>query len=427
MSMKSAEAANTGERVAGVVIVHYSAPPVVGGVETILRNQACFLADHGLRVRVLAGTGSQVARGVETVLVPELSSNYPRFKGLSEEEFRRETEALYEKLKEATEGFQALVVHNMLTMPFNLVATAALRKLIENRSLRSLAWCHDSPYFDPAYSLPRGEYPYTLITSPVAGAKYVTITEHRRSMFARLLGLPEEEIEVVRNGIDLSHFLSLAPQAVALIEEFGLYDRDLNVISPVRITPRKNLEMAVRICRALRYYYPQLLFIVTGYLDPHNREANAYFSRLKMLVEELDMGEHVLFLGEHRMEDGVTTVADWKATRDIYSLADLLLLTSHTEGFGLPLLEAGLLRMPIVCTDIPALREVIGSSRNAILVDLQEDPRAIAGRIHEFLSSHATFQHFKHVFREYHWKAIGKSKLLPLLGIDPRDFGERNK
>ncbi|MBC7252820.1 MAG: glycosyltransferase family 4 protein [Actinobacteria bacterium] len=401
----------------GVAIVHYSAPPVVGGVETILRNQACFLADCGLRVRVLAGAGGDVAPGVETKIIPELSSAHYRTRDLAETEFRREVELLLGKLKEATIGFHALIVHNMLTMPFNLVATAALRNLIEDGSLRALVWCHDSPYFDPAYRLPRGEYPYTLITSPVRGAKYVTITEHRRSLFARLLGLPEEEIEVVRNGIDLSHFLSLAPQAAVLIEEFSLYERDLNVISPVRITPRKNLEMAIRICHALLYYYPGLLLIVTGYVDPHNTEAGAYFQRLKRLVEELGMAEHVLFLGEHRMPDGTPTVADWKATRDIYSLADVLLLTSYAEGFGLPLLEAGLLRMPIVCSDIPTLREILGTTRNAIVVGLEEDPRAVAGRIHEFLSTHATFQHFKHVFREYHWKAIGKSKLLPLLGL----------
>ncbi len=405
----------------GVAIVHYSAPPVVGGVETILRNQACFLAESGLEVRVLAGKGEEVAPGVETVVIPELSSNFPAFRGLEDDEtaFRRAAEDLFEKLREATLGFSSLIVHNMFTMHFNLVATAALHMLAREGTRRVIAWCHDSPYFDPAYRIPHEGYPFTLLRTPAEGAKYVTITEHRREEFSRLLGLPREEMVVVKNGIDLSHFLSLDPQAAALIEEFSLYQRDLNVISPVRITPRKNLEMAIRICHALRYYYPDLLLIITGYVDPHNTEAAAYFRRLKRMVRELGMEESVLFLGEYRMADGTPTVADWKATRDIYSLADVLLLTSYAEGFGLPLLEAGLLRMPIVCSNIPTLREIIGATRNAVMVDLEEDPRAAAGRIHEFLSSHATFLHFKRVFREYHWKAIGRSELLPLLGLTP--------
>ncbi|MBI2300477.1 MAG: glycosyltransferase, partial [Armatimonadetes bacterium] len=44
---------------------------------------------------------------------------------------------------------------------------------------------------------------------------------------------------------------------------------------------------------------------------------------------------------------------------DLYALADVVLLPSSTEGFGLPLLEAGLHRVPIVCSDLPALREVV--------------------------------------------------------------------
>ncbi len=407
--------AEGGETRPGVALVHYSAPPVVGGVETILRNQACFLAEEGFRVRILCGSGEQVHPGVETVVIPELASSHPPFGGLAEEEFEEAAEYLCARLRDEVRGFRVLIVHNVLCMPFNMVATAALRRLAAEATLRVIVWCHDSPYFDPVYDLPRDRYPFTLLATPLEGARYVTITAYRRRQFAHLLGLREEDVEVVSNGIDLSHFLSLAPQAAALVEEFSLYDRDLNVIAPVRITPRKNLEFAVRICHALRRYYPGLLFIVTGYLDPHNREAVAYFRRLKGLVEELGMEEHVLFLGEHRLPEGEPTVADWKATRDIYSLSDLLLVTSHTEGFGLPLLEAGLLRMPIVCSDIPPLREVLGSTRNAIVVGLDEDPRAIAGRIHEFLSGHATFQHFKHVFREYHWRAIARSRLLPML------------
>jgi glycosyltransferase involved in cell wall biosynthesis len=243
----------------------------------------------------------------------------------------------------------------------------------------------------------------------------VTITEHRREAFSRLLGLPPEEILVVKNGIDLSHFLSLAPQAIHLIDEFRLYDKDLVVISPVRITRRKNLEFCLRICSELREYYPDLLLIITGFLDPHNPEARSYFEELKALAGELGMEREVVFLGEYRMDDGTPTTADWKATRDIYSLADILILTSVSEGFGLPLLEAGLLRMPIVCTDIPALREVARDVENVVFIKLQEKPQAVAGRIYQFLSTHRTFKHFKTVFREYNWNAIGKSFLVPLI------------
>lgn len=397
-----------------ISLVHYSGPPVVGGVETVLHNQARFLAENGYLVKVVVGRGLPFHPDVELRVVPELSSNYPAYAGLMGERFQEEVDRLALRLEEVFGDCSLLIIHNMMTMPFNLVATAALKRLIESGK-RAVVWCHDSPFIDPSYRIPREEYPYNLLAEPVRGARYVTITEHRREAFSRLLGLPPEEILVVKNGIDLSHFLSLAPQAIHLIDEFRLYDKDLVVISPVRITRRKNLEFCLRICSELREYYPDLLLIITGFLDPHNPEARSYFEELKALAGELGMEREVVFLGEYRMDDGTPTTADWKATRDIYSLADILILTSVSEGFGLPLLEAGLLRMPIVCTDIPALREVARDVENVVFIKLQEKPQAVAGRIYQFLSTHRTFKHFKTVFREYNWNAIGKSFLVPLI------------
>src|SRR5439155_1352993 len=52
--------------------------------------------------------------------------------------------------------------------------------------------------------------------------------------------------------------------------------------------------------------------------------------------------------------------ASYDQVVDLYALADVLVFPSESEGFGIPMLEAGLHRMPIVCSDIPALRETGG-------------------------------------------------------------------
>ena len=47
---------------------------------------------------------------------------------------------------------------------------------------------------------------------------------------------------------------------------------------------------------------------------------------------------------------------------ELYQLAAAVLLPSESEGFGLPVLEAGLVRVPVVCSDLDVFREVAGDA-----------------------------------------------------------------
>jgi glycosyltransferase involved in cell wall biosynthesis len=58
---------------------------------------------------------------------------------------------------------------------------------------------------------------------------------------------------------------------------------------------------------------------------------------------------------------------------DLYSLADALVFPSIDEGFGLPVIEAAVHRLPIVCTDLPTLRALVGPGATYV------DPGASGG------------------------------------------------
>jgi glycosyltransferase involved in cell wall biosynthesis len=133
---------------------------------------------------------------------------------------------------------------------------------------------------------------------------------------------------------------------------------------------------------------------------------------LRYWINELDLQDNIAVLAEYRFKDGTRLVPDRIFIRDLYMMADLLLMTSKDEGFGLPLLEAGMIKLPIACSEIPPFREV---GRDVCFFRTSDPPLFIAGRIIEYLSRTTTHRMFRNVMKEYVFYEVCKNNLLPYL------------
>jgi glycosyltransferase involved in cell wall biosynthesis len=138
----------------------------------------------------------------------------------------------------------------------------------------------------------------------------------------------------------------------------------------------------------------------------------SYYRRLRYWIEELGLKDNIAVLAEYRFKDRTKLVPDRVFIRDLYLMADILLMTSKDEGFGLPLLEAGMIKLPIACSDIEPFREV---GDGICYFGLDEPPVAIAGRIVEYLGRTDTHTMFRHVMRKYIWDVVCKADALPFL------------
>jgi len=104
-------------------------------------------------------------------------------------------------------------------------------------------------------------------------------------------------------------------------------------------------------------------------------------SHIAELVESLGIEDHVLFLGKQ------------KRVEEILSIADLKLLMSQKESFGLVLLEAMACGVPCIGTNVGGIPEVIDHGETGYLVDLG-DTQAAAQYVVNLLKDENTYQSF---------------------------------
>ncbi len=410
-----------------LAILHYAAPPVVGGVEQTIYYHALELMRAGHTVRILTGEGASFDPRIEVAVVPEFGSRHPDVLSVKRQLDRGEVtldfaalrDRLTVLLSDSLAGVDVLIAHNVFTLHKNLPLTAALYQVTSGRTHSRtgpltnhptfLAWHHDLAWDDPRYKDDvHGGYPWDLLRTPWPGVTHVTVSASQQARLASLYGIPPEQIAVVPPGVEPARFFRWTETMLKLVEELQLLDADVLLLLPARLTRRKNVEMALRILAAFRAQTRlDARLVVTGPPGPHNPANAAYLQSLLDLRRDLNVQDAAHFLYER----GITPDDDTMA--DLYQLADALLFPSAQEGFGIPVLEAGLARLPVFCSDIPPLRETGDGS--AYFFDPQGNPAAIAKEIALALEGDAAHRLRRQVLSRFLWKRIVEERVIPLL------------
>src|SRR6266436_4826713 len=68
-------------------ILHYSSWPVIGGVETVIRQHARLLSRHGHEVSIFSGEGAAFSKQVLCTVIRELNTRDPLVKAAQQEAF----------------------------------------------------------------------------------------------------------------------------------------------------------------------------------------------------------------------------------------------------------------------------------------------------------------------------------------------------
>ncbi len=413
-----------------VAILHYSCPPVIGGVEFIMQAHAREFVEAGYKVKLIVGKGGEVDPGATTVIVPEItSSGGPLAKVLESldrgevpNNFDAAVKKVEKKLSSALRGVDVCMMHNVMTMHFNMVLTAALTNIMKrSRSTRFIAWSHDLTFTDPVYEPHQHRrYPWSLLLQPQAGCDYCAISGQRQSEMRHLFRIPTKQIPVIPDGISVPEYLCLTRRVRRIFYEERLSTVDVVAITPARILRRKNLGVGMEVVAALKKRGKSVRWMITGAPDAHNPESMKYYRMLISLRRKLKIQDEVIFLSERYKER--ISHEDLCA---LYRISDLLLFPSDREGFGLPVLEAGLAGLVVVISDIPALREI--AKRDAVYIHLGDSASMVAKNIITAIKRRPELTFRKKVIQTYAWEVVFEDRILPAILTPKKVWGKLSK
>jgi len=227
--------------------------------------------------------------------------------------------------------------------------------------------------------------------------RVLSSTERDRAQLIHGYDSASEKVVVVPCGVNLNRFRPLDKTAVR--RQLGL---DLNapvVIYVGRFDPVKGID---RLMEALPHlsHIPDLQLMIVG----GDGNDTAEHRRLQTKARTLNIERRVRFAGRIDQED----------LPPIYNAADLLVLPSHYESFGLVILEALACGTPVVATPVGAAIDVLQPGRNGLVVE-NGHPQALARGIARVLSwlhrGSLSAEAIRRSVRAYRWSAIADSML----------------
>lgn len=181
--------------------------------------------------------------------------------------------------------------------------------------------------------------------------------------------LSDDHVRVLHPGVDASRFVPAARDH-EVRSQLGWDDRTV-ILTVGRLQKRKGHDVMVRALQAIRKDVPDVLYVIVG--DGEER------SHLHRLVRELELGEHVRFLGE----------IDDRTMIRCYQQCQLFALPNRQvgrdiEGFGMVLVEAQACGRPVLAGASGGTAETMNVGTTGIVIPCEE-PERLASEVSALL------------------------------------------
>lgn len=180
-------------------------------------------------------------------------------------------------------------------------------------------------------------------------------TPEERAQLVALYGAEPERIEIVPPGVDHRIFAPGDPATAR--QQLGLAVDAKVVLFAGRIQPLKGADLAIRCLAELER---DVTLVIVG--GPSGPDGAAELARVHALVDQLGLRGRVRFVDPQPHERLAV----------FYRAADVCIVPSRAESFGLVALEAAACGTPVVAANVGGLRSIVDDGRTGFLVQGRE-------------------------------------------------------
>lgn len=166
------------------------------------------------------------------------------------------------------------------------------------------------------------------------------------------LGADAEKIQRIGNGVDTKKFYPVDKQEAR--QQLELPEDAKVLISVGGLVDRKGFHRVLEVLPALVKQYPNLIYLIVGGPSPEGNISE----RLRQQVKDLDLVEHVRFLGSLPADQLKTPL----------SASDVFVLATANEGWANVFLEAMACGLPVITTDVGGNAEVVNDKALGAIV-----------------------------------------------------------
>jgi glycosyltransferase involved in cell wall biosynthesis len=396
-------------------------------VAGVIMDQLQLFVDKGLDVVLITSEHFKLPTGfpsqIEIRRLPIFTKDLTE---CSEFEFRKYVLDTSILLKTYLSDVLHCITHDIMFLEMYLPMNWVVRE-VQYLDVQWFHWIHSRP------SKPQElDYPWNGRFLPMRNAKWVYLSREDIPNVAAMYGIPEGDVIIVHNLIDIANLYSLHPLTKEIIQEHNLLDQDFICCYPTRMTAAKGIDKAISLIESLNALgHKAKIIICNSFSKGVNEKELIEQYRSPNAIFTSELNSKWAKKAKKDLENGVPH----KVVSDLMRLSDIFILPSISESASLIMLEAALNKCLIVMNeDLHNLREFTG-----VRVGLDDSERVVYvpfGSTHvargEFSDSDSYYwaqviinkqlldkaiMFFKFVRKRHNPEWIWKHELAPMLGL----------